>query len=88
MTGGDNKRMVFSGDLGNSPEDIVRPTTFIDQADYVVMESTYGDKSHPREDVSVIIKEEINATEKTAAFFSFLPFHLSGHRNFCTGSII
>lgn len=59
----DNKRAVFSGDLGNFPEDIVRSTKFIDSADYVVMESTYGDSSHPEEDVSSIIQEEINAIE-------------------------
>lgn len=59
----DNKRAVFSGDLGNFPEDIVKSTKFIEAADYVVMESTYGDSSHPVEDVSAIFQEEINEIE-------------------------
>lgn len=73
---GDDKRMVFSGDLGNSPEDIVRPTTYIDAADYVVVESTYGDKSHPKEDVSEIIKEEINAIEQNSGVLLIPAFSL------------
>nr|MBP9719383.1 MBL fold metallo-hydrolase [Candidatus Levybacteria bacterium] len=56
--------IVFSGDLGNTPEDIVRPTTFIEKADFVVMETTYGDKDHPLEDVSAIIQKEINTIEQ------------------------
>ena len=59
----DEKRIVFSGDLGNFPEDIVKSTKFIEAADYVVMESTYGDSSHPGEDVSKTIQEEINEIE-------------------------
>lgn len=59
----DNKKAVFSGDLGNTPEDIIQPTDFIDEADYVIMETTYGDKVHPVEDPSAIILEEINAVE-------------------------
>lgn len=58
------KTIVFSGDLGNYPEDVVRPTEFIDKADYVVMESTYGDKSHTEEDASQALQEEINIIEK------------------------
>lgn len=57
------RKIVFSGDLGNTPEDLVKPTEYIDSADIVVMESTYGDTDHPLEDVSAIIQEEINAIE-------------------------
>ncbi len=39
-------RVVFSGDLGNPPVPLLRPTTLVKQADYVVMESTYGDRQH------------------------------------------
>jgi metallo-beta-lactamase family protein len=45
-----DKRIVFSGDLGNSPEEIVRPTEMIGSSDVVVMESTYGDRNHPNDD--------------------------------------
>jgi metallo-beta-lactamase family protein len=60
----DAKRAVFSGDLGNFPEDIVKSTKFIESADYVIMESTYGDSAHPQEDVSQTLQEEINEVEK------------------------
>lgn len=59
------KKIVFSGDLGNSPEDIVRPTDTISYSDIVVMESTYGDRLHPKEDATEIIHNEINTIEKT-----------------------
>lgn len=58
--------IVFSGDLGNTPQDIVKPTEYINaSADYVVMESTYGNSEHPKENASEIIKEEINTVEQT-----------------------
>jgi metallo-beta-lactamase family protein len=59
------KKIVFSGDLGNTPQDLVKPTQYIEQADYVVMESTYGDSAHPDEDAKEIIQEEINKVEET-----------------------
>lgn len=58
-------KIVFSGDLGNTPQDIVRPTEYIDSADYVVMESTYGDATHPDENPKEILQEEVNTVEKT-----------------------
>jgi len=44
----EGKTIVFSGDLGNPPVPILRNTDIIPQADYVVMESTYGDRNHER----------------------------------------
>lgn len=38
--------IVFSGDLGNSPTPLLQNTETITDADYVVMESVYGDRSH------------------------------------------
>ncbi|MDE2018784.1 MAG: MBL fold metallo-hydrolase [Patescibacteria group bacterium] len=40
------KSVVFSGDLGNFPALIIRPTEPVDAADYCVVESTYGDRMH------------------------------------------
>ena len=62
---GSSKKIVFSGDLGNSPEDLVSPTELIDQADFVVMESTYGDRLHKKEVPLKIIEEEINNTDSS-----------------------
>lgn len=42
----DGKRVVFSGDLGNAPVPLLFPTEYIDAADMVVMESTYGARTH------------------------------------------
>ena len=40
-------KIVFSGDLGVKDRPILRDPTIIKKADYVIMESTYGDKTHP-----------------------------------------
>jgi len=42
----DDKKIVFSGDLGNSPVPILRDPIIIKEADYVVCESTYGNRLH------------------------------------------
>lgn len=41
-----DKKIVFSGDLGNSPVPILKDPTIIKEADYVVCESTYGNRLH------------------------------------------
>ncbi len=73
---GDIKKVVFSGDLGNYPEDLVRPTYMVSDADVVVMESTYGDKKHPAEDTSEVLKEEINKVESTGGVLLIPAFSL------------
>lgn len=44
---GRNTRLVFSGDLGRPNVPILRDPTFLDKADVLIMESTYGGKTHP-----------------------------------------
>jgi metallo-beta-lactamase family protein len=73
---GDNKKVVFSGDLGNTPEDIIKPTVFPADADFVVMETTYGDKIHPAEDSTQIIQEEINTVENQSGVLLIPAFSL------------
>ena len=47
LSEGDHKiKIVFSGDLGNPPTPLLRPTEFIGEADYVLVESAYGDRLH------------------------------------------
>lgn len=40
------KKLVFTGDLGNIDMPILNDPEFIDKADYLVIESTYGDRLH------------------------------------------
>ena len=47
---GVSRKVVFSGDLGNMDEPILRDPTMIAEADLVLMESTYGDRLHRSRD--------------------------------------
>ncbi len=45
------RRILFSGDLGRPDDLIMSPPDTAPQADTVLVESTYGDRIHPREDI-------------------------------------
>ena len=47
---GDTKKIVFSGDLGNNDLPLLNPPTMIESCDYLVMESTYGNRLHVHND--------------------------------------
>ena len=40
------RKVVFTGDLGNSPSLLLKDTEIIDDAEYMLMESVYGDRNH------------------------------------------
>lgn len=44
--GADTRKVVFSGDIGNVNKPIVKDPVYLKDADFVVMESTYGDRNH------------------------------------------
>jgi len=61
---GDEERIViFSGDMGRPDRPIVCDPTVFDEADYVLIESTYGDRVHnDTKDIKTAIGDVINAT--------------------------
>lgn len=46
---GSTRKIVFSGDIGNRNQPLIKDPAYTEEADYVVMESTYGDRYHPAE---------------------------------------
>ncbi len=63
----DIRSIVFSGDIGNYPEDLLKATEFIESADAAVMESTYGDRLHPQLDPADALQVEINNVESSGS---------------------
>ena len=45
-----NKKIIFTGDLGNSPSPLLRDTEKIEKVDFMLMESVYGDRNHMARD--------------------------------------
>ena len=43
---GTTQKIIFSGDIGNKNQPLLRDPHYFTEADFVVMESTYGDRSH------------------------------------------
>lgn len=60
---GRESKIVFSGDLGMMNRPILRDPTIIKKADYVIMETTYGNRNHPANSTS--IKELLDIVLKT-----------------------
>jgi metallo-beta-lactamase family protein len=62
---GKNKKVVFSGDLGNKSAVLMNDPTVLTKADLVLMEGTYGDRNHrPIEDTVAQLKEILLDTQK------------------------
>ena len=62
--GGEKRTIVFSGDIGNVDQPIIRDPQHFEGADYVVMESTYGNRNHTEvwsytDDLAAIIDETL-----------------------------
>ena len=57
-----DKVLVFSGDLGQDDDVLMFPPVKPKNADYVFLESTYGNRIHPQEDVLLELETIINTT--------------------------
>lgn len=68
-------KIVFTGDLGNSPAPLLKDTEDITDADYMVMESVYGDRNHENREQRVeLLKkaiEDISSKNGTLMIPSF-----------------
>ena len=67
--GGEEKKIVFSGDLGNFDQPIVRDPSIIEEGDVLWLESTYGDRLHKSREETVqellkIVQEAISHRAK------------------------
>lgn len=69
-------KLVLSGDLGNSPQDLIRPTEYVRQAEVVVMESTYGERFHGDEDIEEVLIGEIKQIERSGGVLMIPAFSL------------
>jgi len=56
--------IVFTGDLGRESNPIMKSPAEIQKADFLVLDSTYGDRLHPQEDVLQEMASVINSTAK------------------------
>jgi metallo-beta-lactamase family protein len=54
-----NKKIIFTGDLGNSPSPLLRDTETLKNVDYMLMESVYGDRNHTERNAR---REKLEAT--------------------------
>ena len=59
---GEETKIVFTGDLGQPDQPIIKDPTHIKEADYLVIESTYGDRKHQIYDKETPLAEIINDT--------------------------
>ena len=73
----DDKKVAFTGDLGNSPSLLLNDTEFIEKADYIIMESVYGDRNHePKEKRRMQLKDAILDTIKNKKILIIPAFSL------------
>jgi len=62
---GKNHRVIFSGDIGEPERPIIKDPAVFDEAEYIVMESTYGDRTHEEHentDIQQQLRDCINRT--------------------------
>jgi metallo-beta-lactamase family protein len=63
--GKENRKLAFSGDIGNFDQPLIKDPEYIDHADFVIMESTYGNRLHrlPENAVGYAVPTSVRAQE-------------------------
>jgi metallo-beta-lactamase family protein len=62
---GEQKTLVFSGDVGRWDKPMLHDPTIFEEADYILVESTYGDRLHEdQKGIETTLAEIINSTRK------------------------
>jgi metallo-beta-lactamase family protein len=64
---GQNHRVIFSGDIGEPHRPIINDPTLFDEAEYIVIESTYGDRTHEEHESIDIQKQLRDCINKTVS---------------------
>ncbi|NIN36520.1 MAG: MBL fold metallo-hydrolase [Gammaproteobacteria bacterium] len=59
-----DKTVLFTGDIGRPNDPVMRPPADIEETDYLVVESTYGDRKHPRTSPKNVLERAVNYTIK------------------------
>lgn len=57
-----HQKVLFSGDIGRLNDPIMRPSELMKEADYLIMESTYGNRLHDTADPMDFIANIVNKT--------------------------
>jgi len=60
----DGVRTLFSGDLGQSNDELMKPPECVDHADYVLIESTYGNRVHTPVPAAQHLADVVNRTSE------------------------
>jgi metallo-beta-lactamase family protein len=79
---GDSRTILFSGDVGRKNQPILHDPTTFERADYVLIESTYGDRVHdPEKDVCEALAEVIDQTDRAGGNLVIPCFALERSQN-------
>jgi len=64
---GKNHRVIFSGDIGEPDRPIINDPAIFDEAEYIIVESTYGDRTHEEHENTDIQKQLRDCINRTVS---------------------